>query len=157
MTSINTSFNPFVAAPGTPNSQIRPEADLSFEESNQQVDEAIIRREEAQQNRADTQTTQRTAAADIVEQQQTRQNVEQFIEQSSGAETDSPSINVEQAQDLAQSLRLNQAATAADNSSLDREAINERQREALQDRIRNALPDDASNQPVPGSEIDETA
>ncbi|BFM14016.1 hypothetical protein R50073_01990 [Maricurvus nonylphenolicus] len=157
MTSINTSFNPFTAAPGTANSQIRPEADLSFEESNQRVDEALIRSEEAQQSRADTQTTQRTAAAQIVEQQQTRENAEQFIEQSSGADIDSASPNVEQAQDLAQSLRLNQAATAADNSNLDREAINERQREALQDRIRNALPDDPTTQPVAGAEIDETA
>lgn len=157
MTTINTSINPFTIAPGTAGSPIKPEGDLSFEESNQKVDEAILRREDVQQTQEDNQTTQRTNAAQLVEQQQTKQNVEQFIEQSSGTEIDSPEPSVEQAQELAQNIRVNQAATAIENSDVDLQAVAERQRDALQEKIRNALPDDPSTQPVPGAEIDETA
>jgi hypothetical protein len=157
MTTINTSINPFTIAPGTAGSPIKPEADLSFEESNQKVDEAILRREDVQQTRENNQTNQRTNAAQLVEQQQTKENAEQFIEKSSGTEIDSNQVDFEAAQSLADSARVNQAATAVDNSDIDRQAIIDRQRENLQDRIRNALPDDASNQPVAGAEIDETA
>lgn len=69
----------YTVAPGTPNSPVRPKADLSFEESNNAVDSALDRVDQARETRDAQRDTVRGAAADIYEQQTTRNNAETYL------------------------------------------------------------------------------
>ncbi|MFT6988934.1 MAG: hypothetical protein ACJASL_000900 [Paraglaciecola sp.] len=133
--------NLYTIAPGTANSPIRPEADLSFEESNEAVDNTLNRVEGVQETQQASQDLSRQTAVSLVEAQLQQNNIERFIEASSDQEVDNNSLPG--ASDVLQAQQTNQLANSLSDVPLGRDENN--LQDQLQARINNIV--DEGNQP----------
>lgn len=141
-------------APGTANSPVKPQADLSFEESNKAVDQAADRVQQAKSTVENTRTAQRTAAADLYSSQQQNNAVDQYIQsysQATGGSDNAPSsggsLTYSDLQSLQRSANINQVATAVDNGDIPQRP-SESPADRLRDRIQNIVDERPSNLPA---------
>lgn len=132
---IGSAGNLYTVAPGTANSSIRPEADLSFEESNDAVDNTLSRVDDAQETQQAAQDLTRQTSASLVEAQLQQNNIERYIEASTDQEVNNNSLP--DANDVLQAQQTNQLA-----SSLSDTPIRENEtslQDQLQERINNIV------------------
>jgi|GEM_PF-5326372 len=132
---IGSVSNLFTVAPGTANSPIRPEADLSFEESNEAVDNTLNRVEDVQETQQASQDLTRQTAVSLVEAQLQQNNIERFIESSSDQEVDNNSLP--SASDFLQAQQTTQLANSLSDVPLGRDENN--LQDQLQTRINNIV------------------
>lgn len=152
----SSSGNLYSVAPGTANSKIKPEANLSYEQSNAAVDKAKDTVQEAKSNVQQAREARRTAAADVYQNQQQQKNVERYIESSTGEESDSGSnLTYENLQSASRSYKASQLASAASEaSSRTEERPDKRPEETPADRLQNRINDLVGNSPSKLPELD---
>ena len=136
--NINNIGNLYTIAPGTSDSLIKPEKDLTFEESNEAVDQALDSAKETQTGIESTRDTLRQTVVGAVEVQQQQNNVNRYIEAATQEETGySQSPVLFDATELARTLTINQIANSADNPVRDR--IAEKSAQELQSKIEDII------------------
>jgi len=153
--------NLFTIAPGTSTSPIRPELELTPEESNEVVDRTLDTIDEVQSSQQASQDITQQAFVGLVEAQLQQNNIERFIEASTDQEVDNS--NLANVSDLAEAQQLNETVTslqkapsAPESESLlanntDNSLVRldqENQQEQLQERIENIVDDGVKIQPV---------
>lgn len=114
--------NVYSAAPGTSQSTIRPQAGLSFEESNAAVDRAVLRTQEAQENSQARQETRRSSATELYSARQQQNSVELYLSsyaQASGGTSSSTSsttpLTYENLQSASRAQAINEVTGTIDN------------------------------------------
>ncbi len=124
--------------PATP--VVPPQQELSPEEQRAQTVQRQDSLQAVQENRQANQDRTRQAAVAVVANEQQQQNIERYIEASSGADVDSgPSLasQIETLQNIARNVRVNELANAADANSAALEARREQNPGRLPDRPEN--------------------
>ena len=104
--------NLYTIAPGTPSSPIKPELELTPEESNELVDQTLNRVDEAKEAEQASQDLTRQTFVGLVEAQLQQNNIERFIEASTDQDIDNESVGVSEIVDARQ---LNETATNVEN------------------------------------------
>ncbi len=139
---IGSVGNLYTVAPGTTNSPVRPEADLSFEESNEAVDNTINRLDEVQDTQQATQDLTRQTAVSLIEAQLQQNNIERYIEASTDQEIDNNSLPG--ASDVLQAQQTSQLANSLSDVPLERDQ--ESLQDQLQERISNIVNEGSDTQ-----------
>mgnify|MGYP000043441900 FL=1 len=104
--------NLYTIAPGTPTSPIKPELELTPEESNELVDRTLDKVEEVQDAEQASQDLTRQTFVGLVEAQLQQNNIERFIEASTDQDIDNDSVD---AADLIDAKQLNETAANIQN------------------------------------------
>jgi len=136
---IGSVGNLYTLAPGTANSPIRPEAELSFEESNEAVDKTLDKVSDVQDSKQATQDLKRQTTVDLVEIQLQQNNIERYIEASTGEEVESFN-SVPSANELIRAQQTNSL------SDIPLERDQNSPQDQLQERISNIVNDNGDTQ-----------
>jgi len=128
---IGSSGSLFTIAPGTANSPIRPEADLTFEESNNAVDTTLDTVNSVQVTQQASQDLTQQTAVNLVEAQLQQNNIERFIEASTNEEVNESALP--SASDVVNAQTANQVANSFTDSQLESDQNNLQSQ--LQERI----------------------
>jgi len=128
---IGSTGNLYTIAPGTANSPIRPEADLTFEESNNAVDNTLDTINDVQDTRQAVQDQARQTTVNLVEAQLQQNNIERYIEASTNEEVNESSLP--SAGDVVKAQQTNQLANSLADATL------ENNQNSLQERIENIV------------------
>ncbi|MCL6416222.1 hypothetical protein MIB92_11215 [Aestuariirhabdus sp. Z084] len=153
--------NPYVVAPGTPNSAVRPEAGLTYEESNARLDQLGDSINQAQATRDSINETQRTAFLGVNQAQAQQNQIDIYTSTYSGNESSSSSnsLTYSDIQDISRTVAVSNGApppAVVEQQIEQRVSQQPTPGELLQGRIQEAYDQPVTIQPVEQQRVDIT-